>query len=347
MSPDPRISVTHLALSLDVGGLERVVLDLAREGRSLGQDVTIACLERPGALADEARAMSVAVDCAGKRPGLRPSTIGRLATIFRRLRPEVVHTHQVGALAYAGPAARLAGGIPLIHTEHSKQYASRVRTRLLGRLAAGFADRFACVSADIAEEVIRCRVAPRRKVVVVPNGIEVGRFADAGGRVEGRAALGIPAEAPVIGTVGRLDDVKRQDRLILGMGHHRPLALANLAECVAAVALAFGLAGVCVAFAVPATLARGVFQLAYGCKLLGLSAGGYCRSVLPAGLGVALLPWLTLWVITTLAPPRSDGGLLLHGSAYTALFGLASLRVLVGPGRIAGLRRRLTGAGAY
>ena len=140
--------------------------------------------------------------------------------------------------------------------------------------------------------------------------------------------------------------------LILGMGRHRPLALANLAECVAAVALAFGLAGpfglagVCVAFAVPATLARGVFQLAYGCKLLGLSAGGYCRSVLPAGLGVALLPSLMLWVATTLAPPRSDGGLLLHGSAYTALFGLAALRVLVGPGRIAGLRRRLTGAGA-
>ena len=207
-------TVAHVVLSLDVGGLERVVLDLAREGRALGQGVSIACVERPGALADEARAMGVAVACAGKRPGLRPATVGRLRSIIRDLGPEVVHTHQVGALAYAGPAARLAGGIPVLHTEHGKHYGSRARTRLLGRLAAGFASRFACVSADIAGEVVRRGVAPRRKVVVVPNGIDVGRFADAGGRAEGRAALGIPADAPVVGTVGRLSEVKRQDRLI-------------------------------------------------------------------------------------------------------------------------------------
>ena len=147
--------LAYVVLSLDVGGLERVVLDLAREGRALGQGVSIACVERPGALADEAREMGVAVACAGKRPGLRPATVARLRSILRELRPDVVHTHQVGALAYAGPAARLAGGIPVLHTEHGKHYGSRARTRLLGRLAAGFASRFACVSADIAGEVVR------------------------------------------------------------------------------------------------------------------------------------------------------------------------------------------------
>jgi glycosyltransferase involved in cell wall biosynthesis len=122
----------------------------------------------------------------------------------------------VGALAYAGPAARAAGGIPVIHTEHGKHYAARWRTRMLGRLAGRFADRFLCVSGDIAAEVERHGIVPKRKLGVVPNGIDSGRFATRCDRDAARAELGIPARAPLVGTVGRLNEVKRQDRLIRG-----------------------------------------------------------------------------------------------------------------------------------
>ena len=59
---------------------------------------------------------------------------GELYRLIKTLHPDVVHTHQLGALLYAGPAARLAG-IPVVHSEHGKHYA-RCRTRWLGRLAA-------------------------------------------------------------------------------------------------------------------------------------------------------------------------------------------------------------------
>ena len=216
MPEPPKISILHCVLSMDVGGLERIVLDLVCEGRRMGQDVAVVCLERRGALAPAAEALGARVMSVGKRPGLRPATIGRLAAAFRTLGPGVIHTHQVGALAYAGPAAKLGGGAPVVHTEHGKHYAGRLRTRLLGRMAGRFAARFCCVSGDVAAEAEACRIVPRSKIHVVPNGIDTDRFATAGDPAAVRAMLEVPPEAPLVGTVGRLNEVKRQDRLIRG-----------------------------------------------------------------------------------------------------------------------------------
>ena len=41
----------------------------------------------------------------GTPSGLRPGLIVKLARMFRRWRPDVVHTHDQRALFYAGPAA--------------------------------------------------------------------------------------------------------------------------------------------------------------------------------------------------------------------------------------------------
>jgi glycosyltransferase involved in cell wall biosynthesis len=207
------LAVTHVVLSLDCGGLEQVVLHLLREGRKAGQHVSVVCLERPGTLAPWAEALGASVHCAGKCPGLRLGTIGRLRPLFGELRPDVVHTHQIGALFYAGPAARGAGVPLVVHTEHGKHFAARRRTRWLGWLAGRYAALFCCVAADIAAEVRRFRIVAERKVDVVPNGIDVVRFQD-GDRNAIRQSLRIPPGAPVVGTVGRLMEVKRQDLLL-------------------------------------------------------------------------------------------------------------------------------------
>lgn len=217
IQPDPGPAadgpaVAHVVLTLGCGGLERVVVDLVAAARPSRRRPAVVCLEGPGELAEEAERLGADVVTVGKRPGLDWSVGGRIRRALGRLGPDVVHTHQVGALFYAGPAARRAG-LAVVHTEHGKHYAARRRTRLLGRIAARHADRFCCVSRDIAEEVVACRVAPGRKVHFVPNGIDTARFARAGAGDAVRA-LGVPGGAPVIGTVGRLSEIKRQDLLV-------------------------------------------------------------------------------------------------------------------------------------
>ncbi|HVW38501.1 MAG TPA: glycosyltransferase, partial [Pirellulales bacterium] len=204
----------HVVLSLDPGGLERVVIDLVREGRQFGQLASVVCLERLGMLVSELEAARVPAFCVEKRPGLRPGVVSRLRTLFNILQPEVVHTHQIGALLYAGPAARRAGVPVVVHTEHGKHYALRRRTRWLGRLAGRFAQRLFGVSRDIAEELRTCRIAPQEKIAVAPNGIDIARFRDCTAGAEARQEFGIPPSAPLVGAVGRLAEIKRHDLLI-------------------------------------------------------------------------------------------------------------------------------------
>ncbi|MBV8610094.1 MAG: glycosyltransferase [Singulisphaera sp.] len=210
----PSLLVAHVVLSLDCGGLERVVLDLIRGGAAVGQRTAVIGLERPGVLATEAERSGAAIVCLSKRPGIRPGVIDRVKSTLRELRPDVVHTHQIGALFYAGPAAKGVGIPSIVHTEHGKHFDGRFRTRLLGQLAGRYAAKFFCVSADIASEVLAHRIVPRRKIHVVPNGIDTARFAGHGDAGPLRQSLGIPAGAAVVGTVGRLDVIKRQDLLI-------------------------------------------------------------------------------------------------------------------------------------
>src|SRR5437588_8363380 len=88
------LRVVHVVLSMDCGGLERLVLSLVCEARERNQAVSVLCLEQPGALAPRVKASGTQLVCVHKCPGLRLTTVGRIKAALRELRPDVVHTHQ-------------------------------------------------------------------------------------------------------------------------------------------------------------------------------------------------------------------------------------------------------------
>ena len=216
---EDRLRVTHVVLSLDVGGLERIVIDLLRQAPHLGQDVSVICLERPGEMATQAISAGATVRCLHKKPGIRPEIVSELTECFRSQRPDIVHTHQIAALFYVGRAARDAGVPAVIHTEHGNHFARqsgmrlRWRRRLLVWRASRFARRFICVSKDVAGACMKYGAVPRPKVSVVPNGINCENFQDRTRAEALRSTLGL-CGSPVVGTVGRLSAIKRQDVLI-------------------------------------------------------------------------------------------------------------------------------------
>jgi glycosyltransferase involved in cell wall biosynthesis len=66
----------------------------------------------------------------------------------------------------------------------------------------------------MAAELIAQRVVPKSKLRVIDNGIDIDRFRERGDPHALRRSLGIPADSPVIGSVGRLAEIKRHDLLI-------------------------------------------------------------------------------------------------------------------------------------
>jgi glycosyltransferase involved in cell wall biosynthesis len=220
LCPSPselRQHITHGVLSLDLGGLERLVLDLAKRDARRGNRVTIVCVERQGKLAEAARELGAEVICLNKPRGRSSLAVEQATRLLDDLKPDVLHTHQIGALWYLGQAAVRTGLKCVVHTEHSdhvrqtRSWLGKVRARYLWWRGGRLAKRVCCVSPDIAAAVRRWGTVPAGRVAVVPNGIDVERYGEGRGRRTGGRRTD---DEIVIGTVGRLNEVKRQNLLI-------------------------------------------------------------------------------------------------------------------------------------
>lgn len=198
--------VLHVVGGLRVGGKERVALELCRAGREAGHDDRIAVFEHPLRGGDgELDPGDVPVHAEAVAEG----TIGRvraLARLVRRLGPAVVHAHNDSAVVLGAAASLLPGaGAPRrITTFHNMPVQPRARDRVRVRAAAARQHAVACVSGALRDE--RIRGGWVRDAEVVPNGVDLARFAPDGPRMD----LGLGTADLVVGMVARFDSGKRQ-----------------------------------------------------------------------------------------------------------------------------------------
>jgi glycosyltransferase involved in cell wall biosynthesis len=208
--------IAHVLSSFGMGGQERVAYDLAISQQRAGCRVTVLSLapEPDGPLAAELVEAGIAIDrVARPRPGLDPMLVVRIARWLRQHRIDLVHTHNRMALIYGAPAGKLAR-CKVVHTKHGNN--PKGGTRLVaGNLAGRCVDAFVAVSPETAAFARKRREVDLRKLLVIDNGIELGRFHPRPeAREHVRASLAIPQDAPVIGTVGRIAAEKNHALLV-------------------------------------------------------------------------------------------------------------------------------------
>lgn len=212
----PVLQLAHLLSSLELGGQERVALDLAAGQVRAGHRVTAVSLAPApdGRLASEfLEAGAVVVRVERRRRGADPALVLRLARWLGANRVDLIHTHNRMALMYGAPAGRLAR-IAVVHTKHGRNPGTAMQL-VAARLAARFVDAFVAVSHETALFARGRREVADSRLSVIPNGIELGRFhRDPSARDRVRAELGIAPEAWVVGTVGRLSPEKNQALLV-------------------------------------------------------------------------------------------------------------------------------------
>jgi glycosyltransferase involved in cell wall biosynthesis len=204
------LNVVHVTLGLDVGGQEKLLVEMARHADRARFRLHVVSLTTRGDLAGDIEACGWPVTALEAPEGLRPAIVVRLARLFRRLRADVIHTHDDRPNIYGAPAGKLAG-CRVIHTRHHQGTRLSARQRWLVRLVSAFDDRFVCISEDSAKWAVEQGV-PRRKVRVQLNGIDLARFAYSGSAPNGPAAI-----------VARLSPEKSIDTLLRAV----PLILAT------------------------------------------------------------------------------------------------------------------------
>ena len=193
----------------DTGGLEQMVLTLARGIERAGAQCHVLAYLCDGALREQFRDAGIKTFFCGRSGGFRWELPWIIHQRLGAGSYDVLHTHHVGPLLYgAGPAA--LKGVPHVHTEHSLEFYDTPRRRALARLLSARA-HFVGVTGQIAqwhERVLGTRLE------VIENGVTLPPLDGGEARQHARKKLSIPDDAFVVGCVARLAPEKHLTTLL-------------------------------------------------------------------------------------------------------------------------------------
>ncbi len=213
-TPGAPALIAHVVFEFHMGGLENGLVNLVN---NLPRDRfrhAVIVMTSIGAFRSRIEHADVEFFTIDKRPGKDPGMYGRLWKLFRRLRPAIVHTRNVGTLD-VHLAARAARAGRQVHGLHgwaaNDLHGTNKRHALLRRVCDPFVDRYIAVSRDLAQWL--SRVLPgtaRHKIQHICNGVDTARFHPAPDlRRHDLLPPGfLPPGGVLFGWVGRMDAVK-------------------------------------------------------------------------------------------------------------------------------------------
>ncbi len=185
MARESGLRVVHVVVAGDIGGAERLLVDLASRPKDTGAEHVVALLTPNRALAAMFDKAGLSVRDRGpvrENPiaylwrSLGPNDVAWLSKLLRDERASLAHLHTFGSHVL-GTRAALRAGVPIIRTEHHVQYFIDPSTKSFTRWSLARVDRSVAISQYVADWVTRAvpDIAPRLRVVL--NGVDADYFA--------------------------------------------------------------------------------------------------------------------------------------------------------------------------
>ena len=210
-APHPgRPRVLILTVGFNIGGAEQLVLTTAPRLQRDGFEVNVACLNGWGVLGDELDARGVRAIALGARGVWDLRVFGRLLSMLRRDRIQVLGGHLFWANLVARVVGRLAS-VPVIVTTHHDSFSwMRWYQRLAERLTAPMSDAVTTCSESVRRDAIETFGLGTGQVRTLRNAIEIpDPIPDHVSRERVRRELGASADDLLVGTLGRLSEPKK------------------------------------------------------------------------------------------------------------------------------------------
>lgn len=197
-----RLRVMFCVTSMPVGGAEALLADLLHHLDRERFAPELCCLKAPGPFAQRVPGeVPVFARLLAHKHDLL--VVARLARLFRRRAIDAVVTVGAGDKMFWGRLAARAARVPVVACAlHSTGWPDEVGR--LNRLLTPLTDAFIAVAPSHGRFLVEVERLPRRKVTVIPNGVDVRRFAPRPPPPGLKPSLGVPADAPVLGIVAAL-----------------------------------------------------------------------------------------------------------------------------------------------
>ncbi|WP_197444005.1 glycosyltransferase [Maioricimonas rarisocia] len=212
---EDKLRVAYMVRTFNVGGLERCIARLANYLDRERFEPMVICLRKSGSAADWLERDDVPILELNQRDGNDPFALRRLAQMLREQRVDIVHSHNWGTLVETAIARSWADVPAHVHTEHGqglhaeqKGLKKKLRTTV-ERWAFDRASQIVICAESVRPLIHRRNGFPKERMLFIPNGVEdPAQVPVAVPPAELRQQLGIPADAIVVGSLGRLAEVK-------------------------------------------------------------------------------------------------------------------------------------------
>lgn len=206
-----RIRVLHVLQTMGIGGMEKRVLRLCNGLDSSVYDIHAMTLRvTEGAMIDwpPERSHNYLIE-----PGMHLHSLVGLAKQMRNGQYDIVHSHNWASMLYGVLAGRLARVPVVLHGEHGANQDDwkgvSFKRETAATLIAHMATRIVTVNETIERDICSRWRLPPSKVVSIPNGVDLVRFAPGARRQSESSEL-------VIGSVARFDKIKNLPCIIRG-----------------------------------------------------------------------------------------------------------------------------------
>jgi glycosyltransferase involved in cell wall biosynthesis len=214
---DKPISIAHIVLTMEAGGLESVVNDLCIKTDKAKFQPKVICLLRYDQKYKERLAeKGVSLVLIKKKYKYDFGFFFRVANYLRRNQVKVIHVHS-GCFFYGAIFSVLTGFTAMVFTAHGLPILNRVQDKVEDNLASFFCKKIVSVSDEIAN-VMKTRLPfAKHKVVKLINGVDTERFypvENNNQKLALKKRFNLPEDKVLIGTVGRLAPEKNYQMLL-------------------------------------------------------------------------------------------------------------------------------------
>lgn len=206
--------ILHLITGLEVGGAEMMLLKTLPRLRE-DFDHHVCCLRGRGPIGTELEKAGITVSYLDLGSIFDFGIIFRFREVIQQFRPDTLVTYLIHADLFGRILGRLFGIKTIICSVRVKLIQAKyLPLLLLDAFTSPFVSHYHFNSQTVADMYQRWFCLPKRKITVIPNGLEIEKYNIPVDIEAKKRALSIPAGIPLIGCVGRLEQQKGHRYLI-------------------------------------------------------------------------------------------------------------------------------------
>jgi glycosyltransferase involved in cell wall biosynthesis len=217
-----KLKVLHVISVPGVGGAQSWVAGITSRLAEMGYRVSIACPDDAGSVERFegcGEIIPIKVHYSKFTPWSDLGYFAKLVSLLRDRHFDVVHLSAAKAALYGRLAARATGVPTVIFNAHGFPFhgflnpAARITLATIEKLLSRYCtDMVVCCSEAVRAYALTHNIAPASRLVTIENGVEIPERLPE--RYSARRSLGLPSDAPVVVTVGRLARQKAPENFL-------------------------------------------------------------------------------------------------------------------------------------